>query len=109
MLKMGGIYAIEDLQTSYWKSTFGGSSTELSSSKTSMGFLKSLADCVNHAEFDIPGYQPTYLDKTITSISFYHNLAFVYKGNNDTQSNVIGENHTMPDVFHTLAKPEWAY
>lgn len=109
MLKMGGIYAIEDLQTSYWKSTFGGSSTELSSVSTSMGFLKSLVDGLNHAEFDLPNYKATYFDKHITSIHFYHNLAFVSKGDNDDVSNVIGGDHTMPDVFNTLAKPEWAY
>lgn len=108
LLKMGGIYAIEDLQTSYWKPTFGGSSTELSSQTTSMGYLKSLVDGLNHAEFDIPNYKPTYFDKHITSIQFYHNLAFVYKGENDEESNCIGPDHTIPDFFQGLPKPKWA-
>lgn len=108
LLKMGGIYAIEDLQTSYWKHTFGGSSTELSSRSTSMGFLKSLADGLNHAELDLPGYQATYFDKHITSLHFYHNLAFVYKGDNEEESNCIGADHAIPEFYKNLPKPEWA-
>lgn len=108
LLKTGGIYAIEDLQTSYWKHTFGGSSTEMSSTATSMGFLKSLADGLNHAEFELRDYRATYFDRHITSLHFYHNLAFVYKGDNDEQSNVIGPDHTIPDFFNNLPKPEWA-
>lgn len=107
LLKLGGIYAIEDLQTSYWSQTFGGSSLELNSLSTSMGFLKSLVDGLNHAEFDLLNYQPTYFDKHITSIHFYHNLAFVYKGENDEGSNVIGENHRIPNVFADKPEPEW--
>lgn len=108
LLKMGGIYAIEDLQTSYWKHTFGGSSTELSSPSTSMGYLKSLVDGLNHAELDLPDYKATYFDKHITSLHFYHNLAFVYKGDNDEESNCIGPDHKIPDFYNNLPVPEWA-
>lgn len=73
-----------------------------------MGFLKSLADGLNHAELDLPNYQATYFDKHITSLHFYHNLAFVYKGDNDEESNCIGADHTIPDFYKNLPKPEWA-
>jgi hypothetical protein len=83
-----GIYAIEDLQTSYWPKTYGGSSGE-NREGTSMTFLHALTDGLNYAEFDIPGYQPTELDRSIRSIAFYHNLAFVQKGPNLEPSNFL--------------------
>lgn len=86
-----GIYVIEDTQTSYW-GHMGGSSKEMNSIKTTMGFFKSLADGLNHAEFIIPEYQPTYYDLNIKSIHFYHNMIFIYKGLNNQKSNVLANN-----------------
>jgi Methyltransferase domain len=80
-----GIYAIEDLQTSYWE-TFGGSSRP-DRRGTSMSMLLGLADGVNYAELDIPRYEPTYTDRWVRSVTFYHNLAFVQKGPNLETSN----------------------
>jgi hypothetical protein len=84
LLNMGGIYAIEDLQTSYWDESFGhwGGSQDLSAAHTSMNFLKSLTDGLNYQEFINPEYVPSYFDKSISSVHFYHNLAFVYKNHN---------------------------
>ena len=71
-----GIYAIEDLQTSYWARGYGGSSG-LDRAGTSMTFLQELVDGLNYAEFDIPNYVPAYTDTWIRSLTFYHNMAFV--------------------------------
>jgi demethylmacrocin O-methyltransferase len=87
-LKDGGVYAIEDLQTSYFPDC-GGDSKNLNNPNTSMNFLKSLTDCLNHAEFLLPDYNKTYFDKKIISIHFYHNLVFIHKGNNDETSNMV--------------------
>ena len=85
-LTADGIYAIEDLQTSYWARTYGGSSgTERPG--TSMTFLHALADGLNHAELDIAGYVPSDFDLSVTSITLYHNLAFVQRGDNRQPSN----------------------
>ena len=54
--------------------------------KTSMNFLKSLIDSLNHQEFINANYQPSYYDKKIISIHFYHNIVFIYKGNNNEKS-----------------------
>jgi hypothetical protein len=54
-----------------------------------MALLKSLADGLNHAEFDIPNYTPTYTDRGIRSITLYHNLAFIQKGDNSEPSNLL--------------------
>jgi len=85
LLKEGGIYVGEDLQTAYWP-RYGGDSANLDNTATSMGFFKSLVDSLNYIEFDKPGYAPTYYDTHITSIHFYHNMAFIYKNPNVEKS-----------------------
>jgi hypothetical protein len=81
LLSENGIYAVEDLQTSYWDHADWGGSKDLSAPHTSMNFLKSLTDGLNHTEFTAPMYSPTYTDKHIVSMHFYHNLVFIHKGN----------------------------
>lgn len=93
LLAPDGIYAIEDLQTSYWDQLDGsewGGSRDLQAHWTSMGFLKQLVDGLNHAEFLEKGYIPSYSDLHVSSMHFYHNQVFVYKGLNDQLSNFTG-------------------
>lgn len=90
-LKDGGVYVIEDTQTSYWED-YGGNSLDLNDSKTMLNYFKSLTDCLNNQEFIIKNYEPTYFDKKIISMHFYHNLVFIYKGDNDEKSNLIKNN-----------------
>lgn len=98
-LKDGGIYVVEDTQASYWKS-FGGDSGNLNNPETTMNFFKSLADSLNNKEFMKPSYKQSYFDKKIVSIHFYHNLIFVYKGNNDEPSNIILNNENNAIAPH---------
>lgn len=60
-----------------------------------MNYFKSLTDSLNNQEFIIPDYEQSYFDKTIISMHFYHNLIFIYKGNNDEKSNVIVNNQPI--------------
>lgn len=90
-LNDGGIYIIEDTQTSYWND-YGGDSENLNNPKTMMNFFKSLTDSLNNKEFVIANYQQSYFDKKIVSMHFYHNLIFIYKGNNDEESNFVFNN-----------------
>jgi hypothetical protein len=90
-LNNGGIYVVEDTQTSYWKS-MGGDSIHSQNSNTIMNFFKSLSDGLNYREYISPGYQPTYYDQNINSIHFYHNLIFVHKDENIEESNIIQNN-----------------
>lgn len=85
-LTNGGIYVIEDTQTSYWPE-FGGNNQNLHHAPTLMNFFKSLTDGLNHQEFFNENFTPGYLHKKIISIHFYHNLIFIYKGNNTEPSN----------------------
>lgn len=87
----GGVYVIEDTQTSYWPD-YGGDSSNFDNKQTIYGFFKSLIDGLNNEEFIIDNYQKTYYDKYIISMHFYHNMIFIYKGNNDEKSNYIVNN-----------------
>jgi hypothetical protein len=90
-LKKGGIYALEDLQTSYYPQ-YGGDSKNLNNPSTSINFLKKMIDSLNYQEFINPGYEPSYFDKNIVSAHFYHNLAFIYKNDNLEESNMVKNN-----------------
>ncbi|MFH1442353.1 MAG: class I SAM-dependent methyltransferase [Candidatus Omnitrophota bacterium] len=81
LLKNGGIYVVEDTQTSYWPD-YGGDSKNLNNPLTAMNFFKGLTDCLNYEEFILPGYKAGYFDKNIASMHFYHNAIFIYKGIN---------------------------
>lgn len=87
-LKNGGIYAIEDTQTSYWPE-YGGHLEDPDRPDTLMHFFKTLADGLNYMEFPEPACSPSYFDRNITSIHFYHNLIVIYKGPNNEKSNVL--------------------
>jgi hypothetical protein len=89
-LREGGIYVVEDTQTSYWP-TYGGS-LDLDAPHTSMALFKRLADGLNHAELIRPGWTPGFFDLNVESVHFYHNMVFVYRGRNDDESNVLRAN-----------------
>lgn len=83
LLKDGGLYAIEDTQTSYWPSWGGG----MDAPGSIMKYFQALTDCLNHDEFPIAEYRPNYFDTHITSIAFFHNLIIIAKGRNEEGSN----------------------
>ncbi|WP_375175176.1 class I SAM-dependent methyltransferase [Pseudooceanicola sp.] len=86
VLKPGGIYVVEDTQTSYW--TQCGGSMDSADSRTTMNYFKALADGLNHAEYPVADRDPSYLDQTVVAIHFYHNIIVVEKGENTRPSNV---------------------
>lgn len=90
-LKEGGIYVIEDTQTSYWEH-FGGTSKDFNRKGTIYHYFKSLIDSLNNEEFMIPNYEKNYYDKHIISMHFYHNMIFIFKGNNCETSNFLENN-----------------
>jgi hypothetical protein len=81
LLKNGGFYAIEDVQTSYWPA-YGGDSINLSNPATAMGFFKSLTDSLNYQEFAEAPRELCDVGQTIVSMHFYHNLIVIQKGRN---------------------------
>lgn len=93
-LKNGGVYAIEDVQTSYWED-MDSDNTDLNNPKTAMNFMKNLTDCLNHQEIPDENYEETYFDKNIVSIHFYHNPVFIHKGRNNEKSNVVKDHKKL--------------
>lgn len=88
-LKQNGIYVIEDLETAYWPG-MGGDSINLDNPTTSINFLKTLIDSLNHKEILKPGYVASYFDLNIVELHFYHNIVFIVKGKNNEESvNII--------------------
>ncbi|MEJ6480711.1 hypothetical protein N0Y54_05080 [Nostoc punctiforme UO1] len=118
-LKDGGIYAVEDTLTSYlpnldekrlntgsrgvlenWPRV--GGSLELNAPKTTMNFFKKLVDCLNYQEVLRPGYSPSYFDRHIVAMHFYHNLIFIYKGNNNEDGYYLQNNTIKPYFLNYL-------
>jgi hypothetical protein len=80
LLEDGGIYAIEDTQTSYWPE-FGGSD-DLADPMTTMAMVKGLLDGLNYEEYVDDSYQPSYTDLHVVAVHAYHNLVIIEKGRN---------------------------
>lgn len=78
-LSENGIYVVEDLQTSY-QPRYGGSRFNLNKKKSSMSFLKSLADSINYEHCDKPFFKKNSYDGKIKSLHFYQNIVFITKG-----------------------------
>lgn len=85
MLEDGGIYVIEDIQTSYWPQWKG--SLDPDDPTTSMAMVKRLLDGLNHEEFLDESYTPSYTDLHVTAVHCYHNLVLIEKGDNREGSN----------------------
>ncbi|MEH2082682.1 MAG: hypothetical protein V7K89_22680 [Nostoc sp.] len=119
-LNDNGIYVVEDTFTSYlpsfsekWQlknfgslplniSTRLGGSLDLNDPKTMMNFFKRLVDCLNYEEFLNPGYSPSYFDKHIVAMHFYHNLVILYKDNNNEVSSFLENNTLRPEIMKIL-------
>ena len=85
MLADDGVYAIEDIQTSYWPQW--GGSLDPDDPATSMALVRRLLDGLNHEEFLDPGYEPSYTDQHVVAVHCYHNLVLIEKGDNREGSN----------------------
>lgn len=95
-LKDGGLYIIEDVQTSFWpggetNSDWDGRRiTEPEFGQTCYGVFLELAKYLNHAEFiTLRDTDPAMseLGKQIIRIAFEHNMIVIWKGRNDQLSN----------------------
>jgi len=76
LLRHGGLYVVEDLETSYWPAWNGGR-TDSGDPGTSVGFLKTLVDEL--LTQDSAGLE-------MAGMHFYHNMVVVEKGANREQS-----------------------
>lgn len=96
-LAEGGLYVIEDVQTSYWHREVGGVAWDGAAAQseafgaTCVGWFLELAKHLNYAEFLDPA-DPALLAyaQRIRRITFEHNLIVIHKGRNDARSNTVG-------------------
>jgi len=99
-LKDGGVYIVEDVQTSYWPAYGGGALGTPGYAQSCMRWFKELADSVNLPEFLEPA--PAGLEAAIGSIAFHHNLIVLTKDRTERFSNARLED---PAVRARLAQP----
>jgi cephalosporin hydroxylase len=78
LMKPGGIYVIEDTQTSYWPK-FDGSTAEMFTVPSAMNYFIDRAHGVNRQEWLKEEKALELPDAGIGSISFYHNLILIVK------------------------------
>lgn len=81
-LKDGGIYVIEDTQTSYWPRFGGGGHQTKEYENSCMRYFLRLADELNYGEYLDKKFSPSEINKKIIEVSFYHNMIVVMKGDN---------------------------
>jgi hypothetical protein len=75
-----GNYVIEDTQTLFWPNK-SGSSENLNNTTKTIGFLKCLVDGLNYSEYKKELYMPSYFDRKIVEIHFYHKSVFLKRDN----------------------------
>jgi hypothetical protein len=90
-LKNGGVYFIEDVQTSYYLSD-GGDGFYLKNNKTAINFFKNIVDKIHQVEHENPYSKSDYFSKNITEIRFYLNLIMIKKDYNSTKSHILIKN-----------------
>jgi hypothetical protein len=75
-LNPGGIYVIEDCQTSYWPEW--GGQVDPWARETLMHGLFGLCHGMNHPEYRFP-HEPSYFDVQVEQVAFLHNMCFIWK------------------------------
>jgi hypothetical protein len=107
LLHPNGVYIVEDIQTSYWKSFHGG----LREPNTFIEFSKLLVDYVNvdhfRSEDDCALYPPLKdsLCKQLTGVHFYDGMVAFVKGDK-TRKNAIhyyGNSHIVVQCIKDLS------
>lgn len=90
LLRAGGLYVIEDIQTAYWPQ-YGGSSVMGPFKETTMTWIKTMLDCVNRCEILWPNHPALRSGFQAEEVHVYHNIAFIKKSSNAITSKVLNE------------------
>jgi demethylmacrocin O-methyltransferase len=99
-VKDGGVYVVEDVQTSYWPKYGGGSVGSMTYYGSCVSFFKNIVDSVNLAEFLVPAGPEIGLDRTIGKVAFHHNLIMINKDLRVRRSNVaLDDRDTRNDLM----------
>lgn len=116
LLGSNAIYVVEDVQFSYFPNldlpsrdeathpfwTSYGGALAVDSRGTMMSFFKRLADGLNYRDFINPGYRPSALEETVTSVAFYRGQVFVTKGDNTAPGHLCDHNSIRSEWLETM-------
>ncbi|MEW2354017.1 class I SAM-dependent methyltransferase [Spirillospora sp. NPDC029432] len=89
-VRPGGLYVVEDLQTSYWTG-WNGDNTDPGAPGTAIRYLKDLVDGLHHQDRPdgpdgkAPAAETAGLERQIAAVHFYHNIVFIEKSVNADQ------------------------
>ncbi len=87
-VKDGGLYVIEDTQTSYWDGYDLNGQKAYNPENPTYSYFKNIPDWINYAEIPI-AKKPNYLEMHTIGVHFYHNLIFIEKDLNTEKSNIL--------------------
>lgn len=91
LLKPGGLYVIEDIQTAYWPQ-YGGTSLMGAFKETTMTWIKTMLDCVNGCEILWPNHPALKSGFQADEVHTYHNIAIIKKATSAATSKVLNDN-----------------
>jgi hypothetical protein len=85
VLKDGGMYVIEDVQTAFWPN-FGGS---IMHGGETVRLTRTIIECLNHAEIAVVSGSQSFppFAKQIKALRAFHNVIVIDKGDNTEPSN----------------------
>ena len=103
-LKPGGLYFLEDLQTSYW-SPYGGSSIAPECHDTAVRWLKLAIDIANRGEFVSADYFALRSGFEIDSVHVFHNIGVLVRQSISDSHRSVVLTSELRDAFlaHDLA------
>lgn len=90
LMRPGGVYVIEDLQTSYWPH-YGGTSVAQPFADDTIFWVKTLIDCLNANEILWKGHAAIRSGFVVSELHLYRNIAFIVRGQRIEPSNVLTE------------------
>ena len=86
VLKPGGIYVVEDIQTSYWPG-WNGNRSDFTDPGSWIGFVKRLIDDLHHQDrVDDDAREKLDVNQSVVGLHIYHNIVFIEKGINGEQT-----------------------
>lgn len=90
LMRPGGIYVIEDLQTSYWPH-YGATSVAQPFVDDTIFWIKTLVDCLNANEILWRDHAAIRSGFVVSELHLYRNIAFIVRGEAIEPSNVLTE------------------
>jgi hypothetical protein len=78
VVRPGGFYCVEDVQTSYWEE-YGGDANDHANRNTVMGYFREAADALNYPYFRRSSPPVSSMLKFVMGVHFYRNLIIIEK------------------------------